>query len=132
MWNEAKDALRTQIESEMKAAAAPPPGDPAAAAAGATGGGGGDAKPDSTLVPTATTAAAGDWDGSKPISTASDGKENKVPAISETIEPFQLGQIFAHFDENKDGVLDKKEFESLINNAPGLLKNPKQTNEVRN
>ena len=131
MWNEAKDALRTQIESEMKAAADPPPGDPAAAA-GATGGGGGggDAKPDSTLVPTATTAAAGDSDGSKPISTASYGKENKVPAISETIEPFQLGQIFAHFDENKDGVLDKKEFESLINNAPGLLKNPKQTSEV--
>ena len=125
MWKEAKNALRSQIEAEMKAAAT------ATADTSATGGG--TTKPEVTAAPSTPSPTADEvksTDAKTPTVAVTDEKENKMPTTSETIEPFQLGQIFAHFDENKDGVLDKKEFESLINHAPALLKSPKQTNEV--
>ena len=43
------------------------------------------------------------------------GKENVDSA-------FEAGQLFAHFDGNKDGQLDKKEFETLMSQIPGLFK----------
>ena len=64
---------------------------------------------------------------------ASDSKSNAVAQFPAStaynpskadpfLQSFEAGQIFSHFDRNNDGLLDKKEFESLINQIPGLFK----------
>ena len=47
-----------------------------------------------------------------------------------TMAPFEAGQIFSQFDQNQDGKLDKKEFEQLIQQVPGLFRGPISQNPV--
>jgi hypothetical protein len=74
---------------------------------------------------------AGTMAGEAPIAGASIGGGAIVGAppnlatsksISDPSVPsFEAGQIFAHFDRNNDGTLDKNEFEALVKQIPGLF-----------
>ena len=41
-----------------------------------------------------------------------------------SMQAFEAGQIFAHFDQDRDGRLDKKEFEHLVAQIPSLFRSP--------
>ena len=78
-----------------------------------------------------------------PVSSAAGASDTKSNAVAQFpastaynpskadpfLQSFEAGQIFSHFDRNNDGLLDKKEFESLINQIPGLFK-PSHSNHV--
>ena len=59
--------------------------------------------------------------GGGPITagSSSDGKKNLVNPMNMS---FEAGQIFAKFDADGDGRIDKKDFENLLKNYPELLK----------
>ena len=57
--------------------------------------------------------------GSTTAGSSSDGKMNHINPMNMS---FEAGQIFAKFDADGDGRIDKKDFENLLKNYPELLK----------
>ena len=51
--------------------------------------------------------------------------------LDPTVPSFEAGQIFAHFDRNNDGHLDKTEFEALVKQIPGLFSPSSHTADIK-
>ena len=56
--------------------------------------------------------------------------QHPVSNVASTVAPFEAGQIFSQFDQNGDGKLDKREFEQLVQQVPGLFRGPISQNPV--
>lgn len=84
---------------------------------------------------------AGAMAGGAPLAGASVGggaivgaPPNLAPpkSVSDSSVPsFEAGQIFAHFDRNNDGTLDKTEFEALVKQIPGLFSQSTNTADAK-